>query len=111
MSKNIAFLGGFVDLMPRVFVIFCHDLGQNLLLRTYGTCAGVRTTLVFDKLSQISCADMSPKAILKDLLTPDPFVSHADIWQQVSQQILNASTRHPLVGVFEIEKVRPCNFI
>ena len=54
---------------------------------------------------------MSPKAILKDLLTPDPFVSHADIWQQVSKQILNASTRHPLVGVFEIEKVRPCNFI
>ena len=54
---------------------------------------------------------MFPKAILKDLLTLDPFVSHADIWQQVSEQILNASTWHPLIGVFEIEKIRPCNFI
>ena len=73
--------------MPGVLVIFRHDLGQDLLLRTYETYARFRTTVVFDKLPQISCAYMFPKAILKDLLTPDPFVSHADIWHQVPEQI------------------------
>ena len=93
-KENITFLEGFVDFMLGVLAIFRHDLGQNLLLRTYGTYAGFRTTVVFDKLPQISCAYMFPKAILKDLLTPDPVVSHADIWHQVPEQIFAPCTHY-----------------
>ena len=54
MSKTIDFLKEFIDFLPGILVIFRHDLGQNLLLRTYGTRAGVRMTVVLDKLPQTS---------------------------------------------------------